>query len=144
VTLTLTGGWSWPSHGTDCNTDRAGAGVAVNWFDPQDRGFHVGFFDPNGGALNNTPGGPDDFGVGATGADGLNPVDDVVHPTENDTGTGAVVDIASPSAFASWRGGCGVFSTDSALVNDKGVLSYKTETVSHGNFGRGRRRARRT
>ena len=41
VTVDLTGGWSWPTHGKDCNTDRAGAGVAVNWFDPTDRGFHV-------------------------------------------------------------------------------------------------------
>ena len=136
VTVTLKGGWSWPTHGKDCNTDRAGAGVAVNWFDPQDRGFHLAFFDAGGGPVDKTPGGPDDFGVGATGADGLNPTDDVVHPTENDTGTGAVVDITDPGGFASWRGGCGVFSSDTVLVNNKGSLSYTTATVSHGNFGR--------
>jgi uncharacterized repeat protein (TIGR01451 family) len=135
VTVTLTGGWSWPTHGKDCNTDRAGAGVAANWFDPNDRGFHVTFFDLNGGPVDNTPGGPDDFGVGSTGANGLNSTDDVVHPTENDTSTGAVVDITDPSSFASWRGGCGVFSSDTVLVNTNGVLSYTTQDVAHGNFG---------
>jgi uncharacterized repeat protein (TIGR01451 family) len=136
VTVDLTGGWSWPTHGHDCNTDRAGAGVAVNWFDPQDRGFHVAFFNVNGGTANNTPGGPDDFGVGATGASGLNPVDNVVHPTENDTGTGAVVDITDPSQYQNWRGSCGVYSSDTILVNKNGVLSYTSGTVSHGNFGK--------
>ena len=136
VTVDLTGGWSWPSHGKDCNTDRSGAGVAVNWFDPTDRGFHLAFFNINGGTANTTPGGPDDFGVGSTGANGLNPTDDVVHPTENDTGTGAVVDITDPSQFANWRGGCGVFSTDTILVNNHGALSYTTGSVAHGNFGK--------
>ena len=136
VTVDLTGGWSWPSHGKDCNTDRAGAGVAVNWLDPTDRGFHLGYFAINGGTANTTAGGPDDFGVGATGANGLNPADDVVHPTENDTGTGAVVDITNPSQFANWRGGCGVYSSDTILVNNHGTLSYTTGTVSHGNFGK--------
>jgi uncharacterized repeat protein (TIGR01451 family) len=136
VTVTLTGGWSWPTHGSDCNTNRAGAGVAVNWFDPGDRGFHVAFFNVNGGTADTTPGGPDDFGVGATGANGLNPTDKAVHPTENDTGTGAVVDITDPSNFANWRGGCGVYSSDTILVNNQGSLSYSTATVSHGNFGK--------
>jgi uncharacterized repeat protein (TIGR01451 family) len=136
VTVTLIGGWSWPTHGDDCNTDRAGAGIAVNWFDPQDRGFHVGFFNVSGGTTDTTAGGPDDFGVGATGANGLNPADDVVHPTENDTGDGAVVDITDPSNFADWRGGCGVFSSDTVLVNNQGTLSYTTEDVAHGNFGK--------
>lgn len=138
VTVDLTGGWSWPTHGSDCNLNRAGAGVAVNWFDPQDRGFHVAFFNVNGGSPDTTAGGPDDFGVGSTGADGLNPLDSAVHPTENDTGSGAVVDITDPSNFANWRGGCGVYSSDTILVKDKntGALSYSTATVSHGNFGR--------
>ena len=135
VIVTLTGGWSWPTHGSDCNSNRAGAGVAVNWFDPQDRGFHVAFFNISGGVPNLTAGGSDDFGVGSTGANGLNPADDAVHPTENDTGTGAVVDITDPANFADWRGGCGVFSSDTVLVNTNGVLSYTTATVSHGNFG---------
>ena len=147
VTVTLIGGWSWPTHGSDCNTNRAGAGVGVNWFDPNDRGFHVTFFDVNGGPVDNTPGGPDDFGVGATGSDGLNTPDDVVHPTENDGyntadggsgyGTAPVVDIATPSLYKSWRGGCGVFSNDLTLVKDKnGNLSYAMQTVAHGNFGK--------
>src|ERR1700759_980761 len=55
VTVTMSGGWSWPTHGADCNTNRAGAGVAVNWFDPQDRGFHVAYFNVNGGVADTTP-----------------------------------------------------------------------------------------
>src|SRR5438093_12665795 len=89
VLVTLTGGWSWPTHGSDCNSNRAGAGVAVNWFDPQDRGFHVAYFNINGGVANTTAGGPDDFGIGATGANGLHPADDVAHPTEHAFGPGA-------------------------------------------------------
>jgi uncharacterized repeat protein (TIGR01451 family) len=137
VTVKLIGGWSWPTHGSDCNLNRAGVGIAVNWFDPGDRGFHVAFFDvDNTGTVDKTPGGPDDFGVGATGANGLNAADDVVHPTENDTGNGAVVNITDPSGFANWRGGCGVFSTDTILVNNGGGnFSYTTGTVAHGNFG---------
>ena len=30
TTLTVKGGWAWPTHGTDCNTDRAGAGYAID------------------------------------------------------------------------------------------------------------------
>src|SRR4249920_132586 len=41
VTVDVSGGWSWPTHGSDCNTNRAGTGVAVNWNDPQDPGFFV-------------------------------------------------------------------------------------------------------
>jgi uncharacterized repeat protein (TIGR01451 family) len=47
-----------------------------------------------------------------------------------------VVDITDPSNVANWRGGCGVFSSDTILVNNQGTLSYSTATVSHGNFGK--------
>src|SRR5215468_2907135 len=42
VTVTVTGGWNWPTHGHDCNTDRAGAGVAIDWFDPKQPGNALG------------------------------------------------------------------------------------------------------
>jgi hypothetical protein len=47
-----------------CKSDRARAGVSVNWSDPQDRGFHLAFFDVDGTPVDGTPCGPDDFGVG--------------------------------------------------------------------------------
>ena len=146
VRVDLTGGWSWPTHGDDCNTDRAGAGVAVNWNDPKDPGFHVATFSiPNSNYGS-------DFGVGSSvatsyGTNESNVIDDAVHPTENDTGTGAVVDIAGSSSqiaassgtnsYLNWRGGCGVYSSDLVLVKTgmPPVYSYTTENTAHGNFG---------
>src|SRR5262249_10570374 len=66
--------------------------------------------------------------VGTAAGNALNPADNVVHPTENDTGTGAIQDITDPSQFASWRGSCGIFSSDQ-ILND-GVAN-----VAHGYFG---------
>src|SRR5437667_6948846 len=40
-TVTAAGQWQWPTHGSDCNTDRAGAGFAVDWNDPNQAGNHV-------------------------------------------------------------------------------------------------------
>jgi uncharacterized repeat protein (TIGR01451 family) len=114
VTVTVTGGWSWPTHGKDCNTDRAGTGVAIDWFDPKDPGNALGASVTINGV--STP-----IFVGTS-------TDNVVHPTENDTGTGNVADVSSPSQFASWRGGCGVFSADQ-------VLNSTVQNVAHGNFG---------
>src|SRR4051794_37260444 len=41
VTVYVQGQWNWYSHGNDCNTDRAGAGVGVIWNDPTEPGFTV-------------------------------------------------------------------------------------------------------
>src|SRR4051812_21459633 len=122
VTVTVTGGWSWPTHGHDCNTDRAGAGIAIAWFDPKQPGNDLG-------ASVNINGVPTPIFVGTAAANGLNPADNVVHPTENDTGSGAVADIASPASFASWRGSCGIFSPDQ-------ILNGAFANVAHGYFGR--------
>jgi hypothetical protein len=128
VTVTVTGGWSWPTHGNDCNSDRAGTGVAVAWFDPQQQGNPLGNTDLTAATVL-IGGVPTPIFVGVKTANSLNPVDNVVHPTENDIGTGAVADIATPADFANWRGGCGVFSNDT-------LLDGSMATVSHGNFGK--------
>ncbi len=40
-TLTVQGTWEWPTHHSDCNTDRWGMGWAVDWNDPSDPGHAV-------------------------------------------------------------------------------------------------------
>src|SRR4051812_31793818 len=40
-TLTVQGRWQWTTHHSDCNTDRAGVGVAIDWNDPTDAGNDV-------------------------------------------------------------------------------------------------------
>ena len=96
-TLTVSGGtdatsdpgWKWTTHHSNCNTDRAGVGVAIDWNDPNDAG------NPITGTVN---GKSVTIGLGTA-------TDNVVHPTP-----GPVFhDIASPSDYLSWRGGCGVF-----------------------------------
>src|SRR5215208_6263577 len=42
VTVTVKGGWNWEHGAKDCNVDRAGAGVAIAWFDPQQAGNSLG------------------------------------------------------------------------------------------------------
>src|SRR5690242_13662689 len=39
VTVEISGTWSWTTHHSNCNTDRAGAGFAVDWGD--NNGNHV-------------------------------------------------------------------------------------------------------
>src|SRR5215210_2703220 len=48
-------GWKWTTHKSDCNTDRAGTGVAIIWNDPTDPG------NPLTGTIN---GSSVTFGVG--------------------------------------------------------------------------------
>jgi uncharacterized repeat protein (TIGR01451 family) len=42
VTVTVGGNWAWPSHKSDCNTDRYAAGWAVAWNDKAAPGNFVG------------------------------------------------------------------------------------------------------
>jgi uncharacterized repeat protein (TIGR01451 family) len=129
VTVELIGAWSWPTHGSNCNENRAGSGVAVDWFDPKDEGNALGASVTIEGK--STP-----IAVGGVG-NSLNAADNVVHPTENDEGTGSVVDIAKPSEYKNWRGGCGVYTKDkffkSSEAAKKGELTEGL--VAHGNFG---------
>src|SRR5690349_11844960 len=69
TTVTVTGGWVWTTHSTDCNTDRAGVGFAVDWHDPDDPGYHVTTLD--GASID----------VGSSLTVNGNTVDNVVHPT---------------------------------------------------------------
>src|SRR3954447_4806704 len=40
-TVTISGSWAWTTHHSNCNTDRAGVGIAVDWNDPNAAGNHV-------------------------------------------------------------------------------------------------------
>ena len=37
-TVTISGTWAWTTHHSDCNTDRAGVGIAIDWNDPAQPG----------------------------------------------------------------------------------------------------------
>jgi uncharacterized repeat protein (TIGR01451 family) len=80
-------GWQWTTHHSDCNTDRAGVGVAIAWNDPTDPGNPV---------TGNVNGKQVTIGVGTSS-------DNVVHPTPGPT-------FVDSSDFTQWRGGCGVFN----------------------------------
>jgi hypothetical protein len=129
--VTVAAGWAWPTHNKDCNLDRAGVGFAVDWSEKGDAnegetadpladvGYHVTRLKGPNGHANPYPGPRDaddqDVDVGSTGSNGLNPQDNVVHPTPtmNTAGkvqTGNEVDVALPSQFALWRGGCGTYT----------------------------------
>ena len=68
-TVTISGSWAWTTHHSDCNTDRAGAGISVDWNDPNAAGNHVTTL--NGVSI--------DVGT---------PTDNNVHTTSGGTGTG--------------------------------------------------------
>jgi hypothetical protein len=40
-TVTISGSWAWTTHHSDCNQDRAGVGISVDWNDPNAAGNHV-------------------------------------------------------------------------------------------------------
>jgi uncharacterized repeat protein (TIGR01451 family) len=122
TTVSVAGGWTWTTHTVDCNTDRAGVGVAVDWNDPSDPGYHV------------TTLGTTSIDVGSTLGVNGNVVDNTVHPTPGKTGThaspagsqnyGAEVAVATSANYANWRGGCGTFD-----------LKVGNNTRSHGYWG---------
>ena len=105
-TLTVNGTWSWPAHNSDCNGDRAGAGYAVDWNDPNQAGNHVT-------TLNSQS-----IDVGAAAANAFNPPDDEVHPTPADPGSFALFNdpfytnvppTKTDLANNNWKSGCGTF-----------------------------------
>ncbi len=101
TTLTVEGGWAWPTHGSDCNTDRAGAGYAMDWYDPNDAGYAIGNTGISVGSQN-----PSSFAANTDG--------NVVQPTPsaNDpSNPSAVQTVSTPADYASWGGGCGKVST---------------------------------
>jgi uncharacterized repeat protein (TIGR01451 family) len=115
ITIYVRGQWNWISHGTDCNVDRAGAGVGIVWNDTTEPGYTV-----MKGAIS--------AGVGISklrGGDAVNQIDELVHPSDRgnvvegytvagtdypltqkfvDPGAGAPPTAAQTAA---WKGGCG-------------------------------------
>src|SRR6187397_1057504 len=45
VRVSVSGGWQWPTHKSDCNTNRTGVGYAIDWNDPNAGGNHVTTLD---------------------------------------------------------------------------------------------------
>src|SRR3954451_8641180 len=41
TTVTVNGPWAWTTHHSDCNTNRAGVGVAIDWNDAAQPGNHI-------------------------------------------------------------------------------------------------------
>lgn len=107
VSVSVTGQWKWTSRSRNCNTDKRGVGVAIDWNDPSDSGNYVA-------TANGTS-----YDVGTT-------TDNVVHPATSVglPNGGTKIDIASPSQYASWRGGCGTYSYDPVLKKSYNSGSY--------------------
>jgi hypothetical protein len=107
VTIYVQGQWNWLSHKSDCNTDRAGAGVGIIWNDSTEPGYpvakgsvsaQIGIASLRTGDTKNTIDRmvhPSDIGNLAEGYPGLS------GQTFNDPSP------PTPSSFASWRSGCG-------------------------------------
>lgn len=111
VTVYVRGQWNWYSHGSDCNVDRAGAGVGLIWKDPTETGFTVAkgsvsaeigvktkngsWADPN--SIDQTAH-PADVGNVAEGYPGMAGQVFVDPPLDPATGLASAV---------LWKGGCG-------------------------------------
>src|SRR3954470_7468260 len=72
LVVTLSGTWAWTTHHSNCNLDRAGVGIAVDWGD--NNGNHV------------TTLGNDSIDVGVLTTTPLNTADNAVHTTSGGTG----------------------------------------------------------
>jgi hypothetical protein len=113
-TAYVKGQWNWLSHKTDCNFDRAGAGLAVIWNDPNEPGYTIS----NNGVTANV-------GVAQKlNGDTYNQIDGQVHPADIGQQGPPASEIApgvagqqfnDPPAlaagaihtFVSFKGGCG-------------------------------------
>src|SRR4051812_37253822 len=51
VTVYAQGQWNWDTHSTDCNADRAGAGVAIIWGDNNEPDYPVSGKDVHGNPI---------------------------------------------------------------------------------------------
>src|SRR4051794_8435853 len=114
VTVYVRGEWNWLSHKSDCNQDRAGAGLGVVWNDPSEPGYTL---SKNGitasvGVSSLRPG------------DTANVIDGQVHPADRGNvpqgftappGYPAGQQFVDPAPVAAgaahpytqWKGGCG-------------------------------------
>ncbi|HUP82590.1 MAG TPA: SpaA isopeptide-forming pilin-related protein, partial [Candidatus Limnocylindria bacterium] len=97
--VSVSGGWQWPTHHSDCNTNRTGAGYAIDWGDPNQSGNHVTTLDSIGS-----------IDVGAASANAYNPADNEVHPTRPEEAGSLFNDPGQPAQYAQWRGGCGTYN----------------------------------
>ena len=120
-TVEVHGTWAWPTHGgpTDCNTDRAGVGIAIDWGDddPQNAG------SPNGFHVTTLGNPADSIDVGVLHSYLGNAVDNLVHPAEPYPGSYGDL---NANSTATWRATCGVFDFGPLLVGKK---------YSQGTFG---------
>jgi hypothetical protein len=66
VTVYVRGQWNWYSHNSDCNTDRAGAGVGIIWNDPTEPGYTVSGKTPPNIAIAGSPNGATESGSTVT------------------------------------------------------------------------------
>ena len=113
-------GWQWTTHGSDCNNDRAGAGFAIVWNDPNDHS------NPLVGKVN---GANMTFFVGTAS-------DNVVHATPQLIAGRAAADdskVTDPSLYQLWRGGCGVYLPHTNAVLPDG--SVKSGSWNQGTWG---------
>src|SRR4051794_12336936 len=64
-TVTISGSWAWTTHRTNCNNDRAGVGIAIDWNDANAAGNNVTTLNgtsidvgtPSDNVVHNTSGG---------------------------------------------------------------------------------------
>ena len=118
VTVRVEGTWAWNTHNSDCNGNRSGIGVAIDWNDPTQAGNFVDNIPPS-------------VEVGT-------PTDNVAHPAEplSFAANPALGDISSPASFANWRGGCGTRSVHAA-GGTQNTLSGGTVPIPPGNYPTG-------
>jgi hypothetical protein len=112
VTVYVRGQWVWTAHNSDCNTDRAGAGVAIAWNDPSEPGYSLTGKSTSGQTIT--------LGVGVqtlrTG-DTHNTVDEMVHPADVGNMASSLPGYngqlfkdpspPTPNSYQTWNGGCG-------------------------------------
>src|SRR3954470_15830344 len=71
-TVTISGSWTWTTHRTNCNNDRAGVGIAIDWNDANAAGNHVTTLNgtsidvgtPGDNVVHNTSGGSGSYTCG--------------------------------------------------------------------------------
>src|SRR4051812_12320454 len=71
-TVTISGSWAWTTHHTNCNNDRAGVGIAIDWNDANAAGNHVTTLNgvsidvgtPSDNVVHNTSGGAGSYTCG--------------------------------------------------------------------------------
>jgi hypothetical protein len=117
VTVYVRGQWNWLTHGSDCNVDRAGAGAAFIWNDPNEPGYPISGTTASGTKFT--------AGVGVAkklNGDTLNNIDGTAHPADLgnvpeskpgnggtffDSTSGSDQPAGAAHPYTTWKGGCG-------------------------------------